>query len=355
MGEDKLDISSVQRDEARSSGYNPDKGVTFVRNPNSRTDSANPDIRGQLPGRHPDRDRLEPGRHLRRRSRPATLDGSYGDTPPSTVEQQYATDPNLKSSATLGRGGPDVVLSPEPVHPAVRRYPCPQAVNTSWTRRRLAKAFGGSLHGVPATAIEPPTVNPATADLRTLYHAATTSPATSTQALAEMKQSKLRAPTVPASAPTLRARASSSSAGSTSPWPNMDQVVMTDLAKIGLTPKLSEVDTDHGLHHAAARGQEARPALARSRAGVRTSLTPSDSTSSSWTAPGSGLHHRHQLRLVGFTAAQAKECGIEVAVQRRTSKYGPIPSVDDAINTCEARARSRPGQSVLRAPRSTRR
>ena len=45
MGEDQLDISSCSSMKPIS-GYNPDKGVTFVRNPNFKDDSESPDIRG---------------------------------------------------------------------------------------------------------------------------------------------------------------------------------------------------------------------------------------------------------------------------------------------------------------------
>ena len=42
-----------------------------------------------------------------------------------------------------------------------------QAVECVLDKAAMAKAYGGSLHGVPATTVEPPTVNPVDGELRT--------------------------------------------------------------------------------------------------------------------------------------------------------------------------------------------
>ncbi len=65
-----------------------------------------------------------------------------------------------------------------------------KAMNYVMDKAGLVKAYGGSLHAVPATTVEPPTVNPATADYDPYGGAANNFAGDVNSALAEMKQSK---------------------------------------------------------------------------------------------------------------------------------------------------------------------
>ena len=161
LGEDKLNIKSCDTMKPIS-GYDPDSGVTFVRNPNYVEASDSPDVRANyLDGIQIDIDSNASDIFAKIQS--GELDGSYGDQPPVATEQKYASDPSLQQyvhSDTADRTWYITMnlLAPPFDDPHVRK-----AVNFIMDKAALAKAFGGSRHGVPATSIEPPTVLPDTA------------------------------------------------------------------------------------------------------------------------------------------------------------------------------------------------
>ena len=103
MGEDKLDDSSCAAlKKAPIDGYNPEKGLTLVRNTNFKTDSESSDIRGNyLDGLQIKIDTNVDD--IFQQIQAGTLDGSYQDTPPATVEQQYATNPTPSRRSTRTR------------------------------------------------------------------------------------------------------------------------------------------------------------------------------------------------------------------------------------------------------------
>ena len=328
MGEDQLDISSCSSMKPIS-GYNPDKGVTFVRNTNFKDDSESSDIRGNsLDGIQIEIDSNV--NDIFQQIQAGTLDGSYGDTPPSTVEQQYSTDPTLKASLHSDEADRTWYLTLNPLAPPFDDIHVRQAVQYVLDKASMAKAFGGSLHGVPATAIEPPTVNSATAD-QNIYPSQNNA-GDVTKALALMKQSSY-AHDSSGKCTDPACKGFIFLGRSTSPWPNMDQVVMTDLAKIGLDPKLSEVDTTTGyttMQHVA------KLVPLSSVAGWGKDFAdPFGFDYFILDSAGIGCTTAVNYYLVGLTAALAKECGVTSQYNAYVAKNGPMLSVDNAINTCE--------------------
>jgi peptide/nickel transport system substrate-binding protein len=329
MGEDQLDISSCSTMKPIS-GYNPDKGVTFVRNTNFKDDSESSDIRGNsLDGIQIAIDSNVSD--IFQQIQAGTLDGSYGDTPPSTVEQQYATDPTLKSSLHSDEADRTWYLTLNPLAAPFDDVHVRRAVEYVLDKASMAKAFGGSLHGVPATAIEPPTVNAATATQN--IYPSTGNAGDVNKALGEMKQSSY-AHDSSGKCTDAACKGFIFLGRSTSPWPNMDQVVMTDLAKIGLDPKLSEVDTTTGyttMQHVA------KLVPLSSVAGWGKDFAdPYGFDYFILDSAGIGCTTAVNYYLVGLTAALAKECGVTAQYNAYVAKNGPMLSVDNAINTCEA-------------------
>src|SRR3954467_4528315 len=94
-GADKLDISGGCKTLKPVAGINPDKGMTIVRNPNFDASTEDPAmfsnyINGLQVEINSNVD------DIFQKIQAGELDGSFADTPPPTVEQEYATDANLQ-------------------------------------------------------------------------------------------------------------------------------------------------------------------------------------------------------------------------------------------------------------------
>ena len=126
-----------------------------------------------------------------------------------------------------------------------------RAVEWVLDKASMNKAFGGSLIGVPATSFEPPTVNPL-AKNDDLYRSPNDAGNVS-KALALMKHSFYSHDSSGVCTDS-KCKGFILLGTSTSSWPGVDQVILADLAKIGLDPKLTEVDKTTGwttLNHVA--------------------------------------------------------------------------------------------------------
>ena len=105
MGEDQLNISSCNTIKPIS-GYNPNKGVTFVRNPEYDPASDSATARPN----YVDGVQIAIDSNLNdifQKIQSGDLDGSYGDTPPSAVEasnpQKLAASSPLRTSSRATR------------------------------------------------------------------------------------------------------------------------------------------------------------------------------------------------------------------------------------------------------------
>ena len=163
FGADKLDISGGCKTLKPVAGINPDKGMTIVRNPNFDPSTEDP----AMFSNYLDGLQVEINSNVDdifQKIQAGELDGSFADTPPATVEQQYVTDPNLSQYIHSDPGDRTWyitmnLLAPPFDDPAVRK-----AVQWVVDKAALVKGYGGSLHADPATTVDPPSVLPATAN-----------------------------------------------------------------------------------------------------------------------------------------------------------------------------------------------
>jgi peptide/nickel transport system substrate-binding protein len=329
-GEDQLNISSCKTIQPIS-GYDPNKGVTFVRNPNYKASSDSPSIReNYLDGLQIQVDSNVSD--IFQKIQNGQLDGSYGDTPPPTVEQYYATTPGQSQYIHADPGDRTWYLTMNLIAPPFDDPHVRAAMNYVLDKAALVKAYGGSLHAVPATTVEPPTVLPATAN----YDPYPTSGFAGDvqKALAEMKQSHYK---TDSSGKCIDPACSGFIflGRSESPWPNLDQIVVQDMQKIGLNPKLTEVDTSTGY-----------TTLQQVKKLIPVSLVPGWGKDFAdpfgfdyfiFDSAGIGCTTAVNYSLVGMSSAQAKQCGVLPQYEAALKNYsdGKLPSIDSMMTQCE--------------------
>lgn len=330
MGEDKLNVKGGCSAMKPISGYDPDSGVTFVRNPNYVAASDNPDVRANyLDGIQIDID--SNGSDIFAKIQSGELDGSYGDQPPVATEQKYESDPQLKQfvhSDTADRTWYITMnlLAPPFDDPHVRK-----AVNYIIDKAALAKQFGGALHGVPATSIEPSTVLPDTATYDPYpspNHAGDLA-----AAQAEMKQSKYDTnQDGMCDAPQCSGFIF---LGRSFSWgPAIDQIMVADLAKIGLNADLKETETGYDTLVLVKKliPISAYPGWGKDFA------SPFGFDYYIFNSAGITCTGASNYALVGMTPAQAAECGVTAEYNAALNYYPDhkLPSVDDKMATCVA-------------------
>ncbi len=328
MGEDQLNVSSCKSIQPIS-GYDPNKGVTFVRNPNYQASSDSPNIRSNyLDGVQIAIDSNVTD--IFQKIQSGELDGSYGDTPPSTVEQQYMTDPTLKNYVHANQGDHTWYLTMNLLTPPFDDVHVRQAMNWILDKAALVKAFGGPLHGVPATTLEPPSVNAATANYNPYP-----SPGFGgdlQKALAAMKQSHYKTDSTgkcidPACSGFIFLGRSES------PWPNLNQIAVQDMAKIGLKPKLVQVDTVTGYTTLQKMAKLIPVSLVSGW--IKDFADPFGFDYFVFDSAGIGCTTSVNYSLVGLTAKMAAQCGVTSAYDAAVKANGPIPSVDGKFLACE--------------------
>ncbi len=334
MGQDKLDISSCSSIKPIS-GYNPDKGVTFVRNPNYDPASDNVENRANyLDGIQIEIDSNVDDIFAKVQS--GELDGSYGDAPPATVEQTYATDPTLQQYVHGDSADRTWYITMNLLTPPFDDVHVRKAVNFIIDKAAAAKAFGGSLHGVPATSIEPPTVNPETSTEKYNPYPSTNNAGDLAAAQAEMKLSKYDTnKDGMCDAPECSGFVF---LGRSFSWgPNVDQVMVGDLKKIGLNADLKETDSGYDTLILVKKlvPISAYPGWGKDFA------SPYGFDYYIFNSAGITCTGANNYALVGMTPAQAKECGVETQYNNAVAYYKSIgqtfPSVDAKMAECVAK------------------
>ncbi len=329
MGQDQLDLSSCSTIKPIS-GYNVNNGMTLVRNPNydpatDGTRQAYPKgIQLKINSNVDDEfNRLQAG----------DLDVVEG-TPPTKVLRDFSTNPDFKGWLHADPGDRTWYVTMNLLAPPFDDVHVRAAVNLAINKDGIRKAYGGTQRGELATSVEPPAVLPQSQDINPYSDNAGQGNADA--AMAEMKQSRY----------DTNKNGICDDGGacdnilflgrSTDPWPNMNQVAMASLTPIlpGLT--LREVDTSTGY-----------TTLQQVNKLVPISMVPGwgkdypspygfdffifDSEGISCTAAVN-------YSLVGITADQAKECGVQDAYNAYIKNNGPIPSVDDKMDECVSAA-----------------
>jgi peptide/nickel transport system substrate-binding protein len=330
MGEQNLNISSCNTIKPIS-GYNPNKGVTFIRNPEYQTSSDSPTDRpNYLNGIEIAIDSNL--NDIFQKIQSGELDGSYGDTPPSAVEAQYVNDPTKKQYIHADPADRTWYLTMNLLAPPFDDVHVREAMNYIMNKVEMQKAFGGPLHGVPATTVEPPTVLPQTANYAP-YNPNGNLSGDLQAALAQMKMSKYKTDSTgkcidPAcNGWVFLGR-------NYPPWTNVDQVAMADMKEIGLTPKLTEVDVSTG-YTTIEKVKQLIPASLVPGWG-KDFASPFGFDYFIFDSAGIGCTTAANYSLVGITAAIAKSCGVTPQYDAYVKKYGPVPSIDNQITKCVA-------------------
>ena len=331
MGSEDLDITSCDTMKPIS-GYDVQKGMTLVRNPNydPATDSteireANVDGLQQAINTNYD-DIFQ-----------RLLDGEIdvaGGTPPKGVLLKFETDPTYEGWLHADPGDRTWYITMNLFAAPFDDVHVRKAVNLAFNKEGVRKAYGGDKRGEIATSVEPPTVLPESVDINP--YAANTGAGNVEAAMEEMKQSRY----------DLDKNGICDDGGACDdilflgrnidPWPEMDQVAMASLLPIlpGLT--LKEVDTSTGY-----------TTLQQMKKLVPISSVPG--WGKDYASPyGFDYYIFHtdgiysctgasNYSLVGLTKDFAEECGIGAEYDAYVQNNGEVPSVDAKMAECVAK------------------
>lgn len=333
-GEENLDITSCDTMEPIE-GYDVQKGLTLVRNPNydpatDSTDIREANIDGLQQAINTNYD------DIFQRLLDGDIDVAAG-TPPKGVLLQFETDPTYEGWLKSDPGDRtwyitmNLFAAPfDDVH--VRR-----AVNLAFNKDGVRKAYGGEKRGAIATTVEPPEVLPESASINP--YSANTGTGNIEAAKEEMKQSRY----------DLDKNGVCDDGGAcddilflgrnVDPWPEMDQVAMASLQPIlpGLT--LREVDTSTGYTTLQQMKKlvpiSSVPGWGKDYAspyGFDYYIFHSDGI---YSCTGSSNYSN-----VGLAKDLADECGIGAEYDSYVQNNGEVPSVDAKMGECVAKPAS---------------
>jgi ABC-type transport system substrate-binding protein len=328
-GEDKLDISSCDTMKPIE-GYDVQKGMTLVRNPNydPATDSteireANIDgLQQQINTNYDD---------IFQRLLDGQIDVAAG-TPPKGTLLKFETDPQYEGWLHADPGDRTWYITMNLLAPPFDDVHVRAAVNLALNKDGIRKAFGGEKRGDIATSVEPPTVLPQSVDINP--YSANTGTGNAQAAMDEFKLSRYdtNQDGVCNDGPVcdnilFLGR-------NVDPWPEMDQVAMASLQGSilpGLT--LREVDTSTGY-----------TTLQQLKKLVPISSVPG--WGKDYASPfgfdyyifhSDGIYSctgASNYSLVGISKDFADSCGIGDAYDAYVQNNGPMPSVDDKMAEC---------------------
>jgi peptide/nickel transport system substrate-binding protein len=332
LGEENLDISSCDTMKPLE-GYNVQKGITLVRNPNydPATDSteireANVDgLQQEINTNYND---------IFQNLIDGKIDVAAG-TPPKGVLLQFETDPDYEGWLHADPGDRtwyvtmNLFAAPfDDVH--IRR-----AVNYALNKDGVRKAYGGALRGDIATSVEPPTVLPNSTSIDP-YGSAQTPQGNAEKAAEEMKQSRY----------DINQNGICDDGGacdnilflgrSEDPWPEMNQVMLDSLKGILPGLVLKEVDTSTGY-----------TTLQQVKKLIPISLVPG--WGKDYNSPygfdyyifsSDGIFSctaATNYSLIGMSKDFAEGCGVGAEYDAYVKNNGDVPNVDDKINECVAK------------------
>jgi peptide/nickel transport system substrate-binding protein len=332
-GEDALDTSSCSALKSNPiSGYNPDKFMVFVRNPNYDASTDSPDVRennidGVVITINTNTD------DIFNKIQSGELDGSWASTPPKALLAQYLqTDPSLKDNLKINSADRTWYITMNFLVPPFDDIHVRKAVNYVIDKAAVQKAWGGSAHGDVATSVEPPTVLPETATYNP--YPSPNNAGDLAAAQAEMKQSaydsngdgKCDADVCKDVLMISR---------NYSPWTDMDPILVDNLAKIGIQVKLRELDSSTA--YTTIQTADKLIPIAANAGWGKDYADPYGFDFFVFNSAGIACNGQVNYSEMGMSASQAKECGSAVqAAWNAATKNGanPLPSVDAAMDKC---------------------
>jgi len=330
LGSDQVDASSCDTIKPIA-GYDPTKFMKIVRNPDYAASTDSPDVRANyLDGVDIEIDTNTDD--IFNKIQAGSLDGSWASTPSAPVEQQYLTDPALKSRFKVNTGDRTWYIFMNLLVPPFDDIHVRKAVNYIIDKAALQKVWGGPPHGAIATHIMPPTVLggfPSDYD----PYASSGNAGDEAKAKAEMK---------------LATKYDTNGDGvcdadvcknvlminrSSPPQVDMTPVITTDLAKIGIEIKARELDTSTA-YTTTQTVNKLIPIGAN--AGWGKDYADPSTFAVLFHSSGIGCNSSINYSNVGMTAAQAKECG--VTSEWQAAGGTGLLSVDSEIDACNKEA-----------------
>jgi peptide/nickel transport system substrate-binding protein len=325
LGQDKLDISSCSAIKPLE-GYDIDKGMTMVRNPNydETTDGTR--------AAYADGIQLEIN---------TSVDNIFNDllagdidvgegTPPISVLQQLETDPAYTGWLHADQGDRTWYVTMNLLAPPFDDIHVRNAVNLALNKIGIRKQYGGELRGDIATSVEPPTVLPQSTDINPF--SANDGNGNEQAAMDEMKQSSY----------DTNGNGVCDDGGvcdniqflgrNTDPWPAMDQVAIESLK--GILPGLKLVETDTSTGYTTLQQVKKLIPISMVPGWGKDYASPYGFDFFIFDSAGIACTAAVNYSLVGMTPEQATECDVKAEYDAFIAKNGSMPSVDDKMDEC---------------------
>jgi peptide/nickel transport system substrate-binding protein len=329
-GQDALDTSSCNAMKPIS-GYDPDKFMVFVRNPNYDAATDSPDVRsanvdGVVITIDTNTD------DIFNKIQSGELDGSWASLPPKTLEQQYLTNPDLKDNFHINAGDRTWYITMNMLVPPFDDVNVRKAVNFVIDKSALQKAWGGPAHGEIATMPEPPEVLPETAD--TDPYPSPNHEGDVQAAQDAMKESQYdsngdgQCDADVCSNVLLVSR-------NIPPWTDMNPILSENLAEIGINVKIRELET--GTSYTTIQTADNLIPIAANAGWGKDYADPYGFDFFIFHSAGIACSGQVNYSEMGMTKDQATECGGKVlAAWNAATDNGktPLPSVDKKMDEC---------------------
>jgi peptide/nickel transport system substrate-binding protein len=329
-GEDALDTSSCNALKPMS-GWDPDKFMVFVRNPNYDPATDSPDVRSaNLDGVVITIDTNTDD--IFNKIQSGELDGSWASLPPATLEQQYLTNPDLKDNFHINSGDRTWYITMNLLVPPFDDVHVRKAVNFVIDKAALQKVWGGPAHGEIATMPEPPTVLESTAN--TDPYPSPNHEGDVAAAQAEMKQSKYDSNGDGKCDADVCNNVLLINRNST-PQVSMSPILTEDLAKIGINVKIRELDTSTA--YTTIQTTDNLIPIASNAGWGKDYADPYGFDFFIFNSAGIACSGQVNYSELGMTKDQAAECGPKVlAAWNAATDNGknPLPSVDKKMDEC---------------------
>jgi peptide/nickel transport system substrate-binding protein len=331
-GEGDLDTSSCSAMKPIS-GYDVQKGLTLIRNPNYDASTDSTEIReNNIDGLQQEINTNY--NDIFQNLIDGKIDVAAG-TPPKNVLLQFETDPQYEGWLHADPGDRTWYVTMNLFAPPFDDVHVRRAVNYAFNKEGVRKAYGGELRGDIATSVEPPTVLPNSTSIDP-YGSAQTPQGNIDKAMEEMKQSRY----------DTNQNGICDDGGACDnilflgrtedPWPEMNQVGMESLKPILPGLVLKEVDTSTAYTTLQQVKKLIPIALVpgwgkdyNSPYGFDYYIFSSDGIFSCQAATN--------YSLIGLTKDFADSCGIGSAYDDYIKNNGDVPNVDDKINECVAK------------------
>ena len=329
-GQDALDTSSCDAMEPFS-GYDPDKFMVFVRNPNYDAATDSPDVRSaNLDGVVITIDTNTDD--IFNRIQSGELDGSWASLPPKTLEQQYLTNPDLTDNFHINGGDRTWYITMNLLVPPFDDVHVRKAVNFVIDKVALQKVWGGPPHGEIATMPEPPEVLPETAALDP--YPSPNHEGDVAAAQEEMKLSKYDSDGDGQCDADVCNNVLLVNRNST-PHVDMSPILSENLAQIGINVKIRELDT--GTAYTTIQTADNLIGIASNAGWGKDYADPYGFDFFIFHSAGIACSGQVNYSELGMSRAQAAECGPKVlAAWNAATDNGktPLPSVDEKMDEC---------------------